>query len=377
MKILLLTDGLFPFQIGGMQKHSSILVKELTKRSIPLTVIHPGGANFNESNLENEFGNFETTEFIKVDFPVLSKLPGHYIRANKIYSKLSYLKVSSRINEFDIIYAQGFTGYYFLKRAIKKKINSEVIVNLHGYGEFFLPPNFVTRLQYWMLQPIMLKLTRKADFVYSFGGKITELLKRIGLNENKILHHANGIPDDLIIEKPRKNITGKLIYIGRNERRKGVDELEEGFKLFSNNHSSFKLFFVGFEKHNTANIEYLGEIRDFTKLIEILDECDCLVLPSYAEGMPTVILEAMARGLTIIASNVGAINEMVCHNGIIIHEISASNIHDALDRLFSLSEDELFLMKKQSLEIVKSKFTWTKVIESKISDFKKIIGESK
>ena len=39
-----------------------------------------------------------------------------------------------------------------------------------------------------------------------------------------------------------------------------------------------------------------------------LDECDVLLLPSLSEGMPTVVLEAMARGLQIIGSDVGAMN---------------------------------------------------------------------
>ena len=41
-----------------------------------------------------------------------------------------------------------------------------------------------------------------------------------------------------------------------------------------------------------------------------LDECDVLLLPSLSEGMPTVVLEAMARGLKIIGTDVGAMSEL-------------------------------------------------------------------
>ena len=49
------------------------------------------------------------------------------------------------------------------------------------------------------------------------------------------------------------------------------------------------------------------------------DSCDILLCPSYSEGMPNVILEAMSRGLAIIATNVGAIRLLVSEdNGVLL-----------------------------------------------------------
>ena len=53
-----------------------------------------------------------------------------------------------------------------------------------------------------------------------------------------------------------------------------------------------------------------GVIRDRQKLMATLDECDVLLLPSLSEGMPIVVLEAKARGLRVIATDVGAMSEL-------------------------------------------------------------------
>ena len=58
-------------------------------------------------------------------------------------------------------------------------------------------------------------------------------------------------------------------------------------------------------------VQYRGSIVDSEELKAELDEGDVLVCPSYSEGMPTVILEAMARGLAIIGTDVGATRELV------------------------------------------------------------------
>ncbi|MGB0418765.1 MAG: glycosyltransferase family 4 protein, partial [Opitutales bacterium] len=58
-------------------------------------------------------------------------------------------------------------------------------------------------------------------------------------------------------------------------------------------------------------VQYRGSVSDQDALKAELDQGDVLVCPSYSEGMPTVILEAMARGLAIVATDVGATCELV------------------------------------------------------------------
>jgi len=140
---------------------------------------------------------------------------------------------------------------------------------------------------------------------------------------------------------------------------------------------NFRFHFVGSidedAKLKDARISYAGEIRDENKVRQQIDECDCLVCPSYAEGMPTVILEAMARGLAIIATDVGAVSRQIKGNGILLAAPDVGNLKDALLEILKLPETELNKLKTRSIELVKEEFLWQKVVEAKINDFKKII----
>ena len=58
-------------------------------------------------------------------------------------------------------------------------------------------------------------------------------------------------------------------------------------------------------------------------------------MPSLSEGMPTVILEAMARGKAVIATDVGAVSELVSEeNGVLIQAGSVEELSNALTRDF-------------------------------------------
>ena len=78
-------------------------------------------------------------------------------------------------------------------------------------------------------------------------------------------------------------------------------------------------------------IVYHGVIVDDLQKQKVYDNCDVLVCPSFSEGMPNVILEAMSRGLAIIATDVGAISEMVCpSNGILLNDNNPETISTSI-----------------------------------------------
>ena len=87
--------------------------------------------------------------------------------------------------------------------------------------------------------------------------------------------------------------------------------------------------------------------------------------------MPTVILEAMACGCAIIATNVGAVSTMVSdENGWLIDN---SNIEKHLEKAMTISineEKKLFNKKLNSLKKVKNEFTWDIIIQKTIDTIK-------
>ena len=94
----------------------------------------------------------------------------------------------------------------------------------------------------------------------------------------------------------------KFVFVGRNERRKGIEELNAAIRqLKTEKLPPYEIHFIGPipREHQLTgdHIFYHGEIRDTQKIKELLRASDILICPSHSEGMPNVILEGMASGL--------------------------------------------------------------------------------
>ena len=136
MKILFLTDGLSPYNTGGMQKHSYILSKLLAQNNCQITLVHSG---FNEKIEFNEDYSaiFSKDEFLNITpifipFIKSKNIPGHYVTDSKAYSKEIENFFGINLSKFDLIYAQGFTAWAFTNNIHKVP----VLANLHGFEMF-------------------------------------------------------------------------------------------------------------------------------------------------------------------------------------------------------------------------------------------------
>lgn len=386
MRVLFLTDGIFPFQLGGMQKHSLILVKLLAQRKVTVHLVHCGGANYSPESFaalfEEEERKFITETFVK--FPKTDPFPGHYIRENKAYSKNIFFELEEALCEkdsFDLIYAQGFSGWRLIKEKHKKRFNLPILVNFHGLEMYQTAPSLRVKAEYTLFKNSVKWNLRNADFVYSFGGKIDEILVGLGIKHDEVLLQSNGIEREWLLDSVRKNNDPKkFIFIGRAERRKGIEELNKALELLMAGDAQFEFNFIGPIPENQqltdSRIVYHGEIRDAEKIKNLLREQDCLVCPSHAEGMPTVILEGMASGLAIIGTNVGAVERQIQGNGILLEKPDVAALKKALDDIIACPNETLVSYKKRSLELVEEYFLWERVVEQKIADFENCIKAS-
>ena len=367
--VLLLTDGIYPFVTGGMQKHSYFLTKYLLQANYTVHLFHcveSDKAIPDEMEVKEYFSELNTNlQSTCLHFPSGIRFPGHYLSKSYKYSKQLYNLVSSKIDSYDFIYIQGFTGWYLLKKFKEKKIAQKTIINFHGLEMFQIQPDFKGKLQAILLRHFVRKNINRSPYVHSLGGKLTEIIKeKLKVDESKILSVPIGIETNWLTNQQFNKTESKINigFIGRNERRKGFPELMDAIKSLSK--TNFHFHIIGpFEKSESTLITFYGLIKNENEIKEILDKCQVLICPSYSEGMPTVILEAMSRGCAIAATDVGAVSEQVDHlNGWIFKPANSQELKKCLETILASSKEEINFKRKASIEKINKSFLWPTLI---------------
>jgi glycosyltransferase involved in cell wall biosynthesis len=109
------------------------------------------------------------------------------------------------------------------------------------------------------------------------------------------------------------------------------------------------------------NLELLGKVDD-AALEAAYRNCHALVLPTRFEGMPTVVLEAMAHARPVLVSNVGASAELVdASNGHLMPPGDAAALYRSVIALMQSGTAERMAMGRASWERARARFTWPAV----------------
>lgn len=180
-----------------------------------------------------------------------------------------------------------------------------------------------------------------------------------------------------IAPRNEKLNTINILFMGWMQKEKGIFEIYESLVRLKLNNYLIKVSFLGDGNDKNKMIElcknlapnYLvtfpGWVYGEQKL-KYLNESDIFLLPSYAEGMPNSLMEAMACGIPSIASNVGAIPEMISNmeTGILVEPGNSIELSNALSFLISnpIKREEisrnarLIIEKKHSLVFAEREF---------------------
>lgn len=175
-----------------------------------------------------------------------------------------------------------------------------------------------------------------------------------------------------IADNPSEAIVGRLLFLGRLDDNKGFYDLLPALAMLKAEGFSIKMRTGGDGDLNRAQtaiaeyglneeIELLGWVSGEDKLAE-MRLASIYLLPSHKEGLPMGILEAMSFGITVVASQVGGIPDVIVNgkNGVLIEAGQVISIVDALRKLLQDQNYSRSLglagrcdaVKKYSVEII-------------------------
>lgn len=283
----------------------------------------------------------------------VSQLDFGYVNLNQksFIHKILHLNTLIRTNKFDVVHTFGITAecygcmlaWYYSIPCIS------TLVGTKDYDSFFRK----------IIGRFVSKFVSQYVSVSKMGGDILHQVVHVPwhkiniiINGIEIIDPSGSRQDDQSTKNRFKILTTANLHPG-----KGHQYLFQAIKLLSNQgYNNMQFILAGRDDYHgklQTMAEQLG-IRDKVhfagfqdNIYPLLNSCDLFVLPSEHEGVPISIIEAMAAGKPVIATNVGGIPEIIKNNetGLLIPAKNPRSISQAIQSLYHSKDKRDYLAK--------------------------------
>ena len=246
-------------------------------------------------------------------------------------------------------------------------IKTKVIVNITGLGNIFINKNFFTNLIIFFYK-ILLKNSYYIFFQNEDDLKYFKKLKLLNKSRYGILP-GSGINLNLFQNNKKESFNNnlKFIYVGRTIKQKGVYEYCEASKILIKKFKNISFSMIGFGEFGHLKKKYPHINYIYSNNIDKLEflNFDCLVLPSYREGMPRVVLEFSLLGIPSIVTNVPGCRHIIKDkfNGFLCDPYSIDSLIDAIEEYINLPLNKKIKMSHNAKKHVEENFNEKIVIK--------------
>lgn len=224
------------------------------------------------------------------------------------------------------------------------------IVNLvEGLGSFYLENNVKSRIVRSIIEMLYKKIFQLSDKVMFVNNDDPEYLitQRIISQERVVKIHGVGIDTQLWKSDLQQTHDKKIVLmVGRAIRHKGVKEFYEVAKMMASNTIEF-WYVGGIDKGNPSsmteeemNVPYVKFWNEQSDIPFFMSQADVFVLPSYREGLPRTILEAMALQKAVVATDcIGSRDVVTSQTGLLVPIKDSHALKDAI--VYLLTHDDI------------------------------------
>lgn len=258
------------------------------------------------------------------------------------------------LDRVNLLHVHGAShGSFWRKRLFMEmayRFGVPVIFHLHG-GEFrqFVETRLSPRRRTKLLQTMA-----RCQQIYCLNQEIAhwlgDWLPEIPV---KVMENPIDLPQTVVRDTARAPV---LLFAGRIEREKGVFDLLEAFTFLRQDFPEMRMVFCGVGSATTElikqaaelglsqHIDFPGWVGGDTKL-QFFCTARVFVLPSYAEGMPVSVLEAMACRTPVVASRVGGAPELLGEGkyGFLFTAGNIEELGQAIRRAYTLEPASVIL----------------------------------
>lgn len=280
----------------------------------------------------------------------------------------SYIRLGLRLlfdRKVEIVHVHTAAGSDFKRSAmiveLAKRFNKKVILHSHAsqFKVYYSKEDNTT--QQWIVNTL-----RKVDVLIALSESWKEWFTQIGVNPRKItiLHNVTAYPQ---VMNPNRNAQSpvRFLFLGEIGQRKGVFDVIRALTIHKADLEGKIVLRIGGNKNEeqllsaikAGGLDKMVRFEGFAigdKKIELLNWADVYILPSFNEGLPISILEAMSYSMPIIATPVGGIPEVVDKkNGIMVAPGNEEEIFNAM-KFYAENIDQIKQQGKESYKKVET-----------------------
>jgi teichuronic acid biosynthesis glycosyltransferase TuaC len=305
----------------------------------------PRGFRYHRPDLDFRPPEVKATYFEYPAVPLLSRPFNGLVCARLLKPYLSAFQPDVILNYW--LYPEGFSA-----TRIARKLGIPLIVGAIG-SDLRVPGHPITfRLTRWTLE--------NADAVLTVSEELRRRAIELGVPAAKVTTILNGCdfsifhPGDRAAARQKLGVDPDaelLVYVGRISLPKGSAELTDAMIALSTSHPRLRVAMIGegaYRSEMEARASAAGIADHFLfpgllsslQIAEWMAAADVFCLPSHSEGCPNVIVEAIACGRPVVATNVGGIPELVDERcGILVPPRDSRSLAEALERALASSWD--------------------------------------
>jgi glycosyltransferase involved in cell wall biosynthesis len=359
MKVLMVTPFYYPTTIGGTESLIENISRELNKHGITTDIMTSNYITPLKTVWKEKIEVINGLNVVRVPAAILPR-PTFFI--NHFVANFR-----SKMRQYNIVHFHNDTDLSF---------------PLFSYGlgmpKLFHCHCIDTTYDDYIRNPIARQIfLRSADIFIALSRFLSEKLSDLGVPIEKIRIVPNGVDVNRFREGMGNKIENLLLFVGRLDPKKGIPVLLQSLKHLN---KPVRLVMIGplsaygeysknivkliddVRKKTIHTITYLGPVEP-QELVRWYQKASILVLPSIAESFPMVNIESLACGTPVVASNVGAVSEVVRdhENGILVPPRDPFKLAEALQYLLD-NEDTRLKFGKQGVKWIHENFSSEAVI---------------
>jgi len=389
-----IVSPLFHPDLGGVGRQAVLLTTRLKECGLELFVL---------SRKMKNLPKFQIPSNIEVHYIPALRPAVHNLEDKSLPNLLTSLSFSIMLlfklfvmrKKYDLVHFHGASIPLIINLPLLKLLGKKVIAKVLAAGLGTEAGSLSGR--YLFGGSMLALIIRKVDSFIAISQEIADGLMKDGIPPERIRHITNFVDTDKFrpINNSERHMFKRTLsldknivinFTGRIVKRKGLDILINAFAKNTELTFSSRLLIVGTGPDEQRvkemvsdfgigdKVRFLGHSSEVTRYYQA---SDIFVLPSYAEGMPNSLLEAMACGLPVIASRIGGVVDVVedGRSGILFEPGDVTGLSSAMIKLLKDVELRQRLGAEARKRIVEG-FSIDKIADEYINLYGKLIAQS-